>query len=306
MLLPKLWKSCNLPFLESPCIYGFSIADGYGFYLTDFTSLWNQRLNQDELIAVAAENGLEDVTNECMANLLCALEESVSNKDNLSFTQADNVIECKLTGEFNWTFTLTKRSPEQTVTFLSQLNYQQFSNNVYLTHQINNLQKIIAVKDTFIKFLTENFKQTHGLDLINKYKRMNKQDIEAIEQFNKIRWSKASAIEYRKVRTSKKRSEMEELSKNINEAIGNSWKFANSFYTNEEELEEQLSPIKIHPDLSPIKSSSPPPPGAKKKLKFGALGVKPSLPKPHTPVAPTGATPTPSPRKKKQKIGSLH
>ncbi|RLV92457.1 hypothetical protein JA1_003175 [Spathaspora sp. JA1] len=311
MILPKKWKCDNL-LGRKTCLNGITISsNGYSFFMTDFVSLWYEQLNGQEFLKVAAEeHGLEDLTNEGMVKLLTSIEECFLEKK-LSITETDDTLLCSLPGTVSsvfWKFKLVKQSPDKTIEFLAALNYQQFSNHAYLQQQINSLIEIIGVKDTFIRFLVENFKQSHGLELINKYKRMNKEDLHAIEQFNTSRWEKVNANEYRKLRTKRKTNEQEELNNIIKQVAGDQWKFANSFYTAEPEVEEELSPVKIKPESSPVARASAPPPSsplpAKKKLKIGMLGASTKLSAKPEPTTTTTTTTTPSP-KKKRKIGSL-
>ncbi|KAG7660602.1 uncharacterized protein J8A68_005868 [[Candida] subhashii] len=331
--LPTDWKSKSLSILSpSPtCIYGltYNIPElSYGFYLTNFTNLWSQELTREELIKTASGFGFEDASMGDLVSLINITSKGVSQEESLSFRKSDDndeLIECELKlDEINWVFKLQKSNQEELIQFLSRLNYQQFSNHSFLLHQIQDLKHVIGIKDTFIRFLVENFKQSHGLELINNYKRINRTDIESIERFNPERWERGNAISYKKSRSSmKKKSNEDELINNIDTSIKGCWKFANSFYQDipeDKQEEEELSPVKFDAlesvNSSPIKkkhdrgnddspnlshSASPGPQSTspfKKKLKIGALTSKRKSNSP-------SESPSTSPVKKKARIGAL-
>lgn len=329
--LPTNWATKSIPFIDPQiCIYGFAHNQqdlSYGFYLSNFTNVWLQELLRDDLIQTAHKLGFEDASSRELTQLIKLLSEGVTHEDKLSFVQQNQEnITCELKlDEINWSFKLTRQKQDIMIEFLAKLNYQQFANHSYLLHLINHLENVILIKDTYIRFLVENFKQSHGLELINNYKRMNKTDIEAIEKFDIPRWEKRNAISYRKSQSShKKKPTQQELTKIISNAVNStSWKFANLFYQDiQEESDEELSPRKFDalestPMSSPIKmsnptqvpklthtlSSTPTTSPQKKRVKIGALTSKRKAPSQDPPSSP--AQIQSSPVKKKPKIGAL-
>ena len=50
--------------------------------------------------------------------------------------------------------------------------------------QVDSLKRNYFSKDQYSRFLATNFKQSHGMDMINNYKKNNQSDIEFIERFS--------------------------------------------------------------------------------------------------------------------------
>ncbi|RCK66038.1 hypothetical protein Cantr_01713 [Candida viswanathii] len=252
LVLPTQWVSRSLTFLgdSGQCIYGF-IYDtvetcSCGFYLTNFHHVWVQELGKKGIKTAASSIGLEDLSDGDLVHLLRGLNEDV--RSNITFERKDNHIIAATNGQPQWKFSLIKQDDARTVRFLAKLNYQQFANRNFLKYQIDNLKDIIAVKDQYARFLATNFKQSHGMELINNYKRINSSDLESIERFNALRWEEKSAIDYRSLRSRKRGSNEDELKKDISMGVEEPWRFANLFYLNVTEEQEELSPVKFEFD----------------------------------------------------------
>lgn len=259
LILPTQWISKSIPFLEKQeCIYGFIYntlnSCSYGFYLTNFDHVWVQELDKEGIIKAANSIGLEDLKETDLIHLLHELKNDVH--DNITFEQKDDNIIVQTSGQPQWKFSLIQQDDIRTIQFLAKLNYQQFATMNFLKYQIEDLKDIISVKDQYSRFLATNFKQSHGMELINNYKKINRSDLESIERFNPSRWEKKSSIDYRTLRSNNKKSNDEELNKNITLAVENPWKFANLFYLNVTEEQEDLSPVKFEFDDSQSQSQS--------------------------------------------------
>ncbi|RCK65321.1 hypothetical protein Cantr_01207 [Candida viswanathii] len=217
-------------------------------YLTNFEHVWVQELDKQGFTTAADSVGFEDVSDADLVDLLKAISEDVV--DNIEFgPQGDHII-AVTRAQITWKFSLVKQDASRTVLFLARLNYQQFANMSFLKYQVESLKDVISVKDQYARFLATNFKQSHGTELIDNYKRNNRSDLEAIEKFNALRWDKRSSIEYRKMRSKRRGLNDEELDRNIAVAVKEPWKFANLFYLNVTEEQEELSPVKFESDES--------------------------------------------------------
>lgn len=260
LVLPTEWITKSLPILGNnhQCIYGFisnvQIDCSYGFYLTNFEHVWVQELDKQGITTAASSIGLEDLTDSTLIHLLNELKKDIRN--NIQFEQKNGHIIAQADGQPQWKFSLLQQDHSRTIQFLAKLNYQQFANMSYLKFQVDNLKEIISVKDQYARFLATNFKQSHGMELIDNYKRNNRSESESIEKFNPHRWNKKCAIDYRHLRSSKKISNEDELKKNISLAVEEPWKFANLFYLNVTEEQENLSPVKFKVDNSQSSSAS--------------------------------------------------
>lgn len=183
MLLPLNW--IVYPIGNLNVIYGVSIEQmGYTFYATDFKLVWSETLDRSQLIERAQLLGVEDVQTKQLKQIISLIEKNVENTS-FDIPSLSAALDSK---ELKWTFNLRKMNPSECILFLASLNDLQFTNHQVLLAKIHNLERIIEIKDVYTKFLTENFKLSHGMDLITAYKRNNKDDLYAIEPFDETKW----------------------------------------------------------------------------------------------------------------------
>lgn len=303
MSLPTRWNNTRIQHLiPSEVIYGFTYnvnKTSYCLYLTNFKDVWTEALGKIEFLKKTVEYGIEDLNEKRTLELFELLDKGIQDGIDVqkSETAQDELI-FNTTLHLPWTFNLTKSSSEKTIQFFAQLNFQQFSNHRYLQEQLHHLKLVVAVKDTYIKFLYENLKQSHGLDLIDKFKKNNKLNRKYFTAFEVDSWQK----DFEKHASQKTSSELLKLS--IHDV--NTWqKSAESVGEAELESEAEISgpyftsPLKEdshneNSSESPTKRGSPNLPNeATIKDHGGNLLETPILKPPSDPV------------KKKRKLGSL-
>lgn len=230
-LLPTIWETTTVLGLSPPEVqYGFRFDVnhlGYAVYITNFLSLWVQELTRNDIVQQANSIGLEDIDDEAIVDLLKLVGDSSQNSSNLSLTLVENVIEVvvKMSG-INWTFQLHRQLSEVYSEFMVRFCKQLLAVNKFSTYKIDELNAIIKIKDIYSKFLTENFKLSHGMDLINKFKKNNKATAEQFEPFNDTKWNKKLEISYaQESSTTSSQDFWQVLNKLLQEKP--SWKFAN-------------------------------------------------------------------------------
>lgn len=239
-MFPTQWIARSIPFLgqEKPCIYGFihnSEYHYYGFYLCNFENVWKQEVDKQKLVDLARSIGIEDMSDVELGELVNDISRYIPEK--MEFKQDGINVIAETVGDIQWVFNLSRQSQEQTIGFLYKLNYQQFENICFMKFQVDNLKEVISVKDQYSRFLATNFKQSHGMDMINNYKKNNRSDIEFIERFDERKWEKKIVFQYRNNKYG--------LKSNIETAIKTVSKFAN------------LSPVKLDPvEDTPSQSQS--------------------------------------------------
>lgn len=191
MKLPQRWTPVKID--GTSVIYGiYSDNLSYSVYATDFEHVWTEVLTIDELVNKARTFGYEDLDPESIANLLQLITKAMHNTSP-KFRLTWNIEFTVTLPDFSWTFSLKQQDPAQ---FLAHLNRQQFLNQDYLIKQIKDLHNIIRIKDVYTKFLLENFKLSHGIDLISNYKHNNKKDTDHLDPFNEAKWLKKFESSY--------------------------------------------------------------------------------------------------------------
>lgn len=190
MILPQHWVVSTLN--NCKIIYGLSSnlqSPAYTIYISDFRRVWVESLDHHQLIEKAKLLGVEDLRTKQLKEIISLIALKVCVAENMTF-DINNSNLCALLDcvEFKWSFSLMSMKPSECIDFLASLNELQFTNHQVLLEKIHHLQRIIDVKDVYTKFLMENFKLSHGMDLITSYKRNNKSDLDAIEPFVKNKW----------------------------------------------------------------------------------------------------------------------
>ncbi|KGR05481.1 hypothetical protein MG3_05050 [Candida albicans P78048] len=249
-LFPTQWIAKSIPFLgqEKPCIYGFTYNSEcyyYGLYLCNFENVWKQEVEKQKLVHIAKTIGIEDMSDDDLVELINDISRYIPEK--MVFEQDDVNVRARTIGDIEWRFNLSRQNQEQTIEFLYKLNYQQFENICFMKFQVDSLKEIISVKDQYSRFLATNFKQSHGMDMINNYKKNNQSDIEFIERFSPKKWDKKVVSQYRNLQSKNNRSSINGLKICIETAINTISKFASLFSENEAKEEEQSSPVKLDP-----------------------------------------------------------
>ncbi|ODV79091.1 uncharacterized protein CANTADRAFT_34912, partial [Suhomyces tanzawaensis NRRL Y-17324] len=188
--LPTRWHSLSLGFLSRPeVIFGLQhTRSQYTFYLTNFEHVWVEVADKTQLIAKGRQFGFEDLNTSKMMDLIQLLANLDQHKEADFALDGDDIKLLK--NDVHWVFQLAKQPVDVTVQFLRELNMQQFQNHSLLLEKIGDLKHSIEIKDTYSRFLVENFKLSHGMDLISDYKRNNKRDAEFLEPFRSETWEK--------------------------------------------------------------------------------------------------------------------
>ncbi|KAK6458369.1 uncharacterized protein RJT20DRAFT_31265 [Scheffersomyces xylosifermentans] len=271
--LPTEWESKSLSWMSPSrdILYGFSYDPEqytYGFYLTNFNKVWAEEVEGKETFNDIAERyGFEDLSLSKVKDLFQLLYRGIYKEPSLSFESTNRDIKVSLnTNDFNWEFSLKRQDQPQCIEFLAKLNFQQFANHNYLQYKIEDLKRTVEVKDRYIRFLSENFKQSHGTELLAKYRRNNKDDLMYIANFNNSKWETSINRSYKRLRQKSNRDVQADIRDKIRTSISDrqTWKSDQSLSKDSEALTVETSPekpaeaggqfIKAPPDESPTDS----------------------------------------------------
>ncbi|KAI5970771.1 hypothetical protein CANMA_000190 [Candida margitis] len=165
------------------------------------------------------ELGIDGLTNDKLILMLEALVKNISHK--ITFQNCGDII-AQLDLDFSWSFELKKQEPEMSITFLCKLNCQQFVNNTYLQYEINQFKHVLDAKDSYVKFLELNFKQTHGEQLIRQYKKNNKEVLRFITTFDQKEWEQEVKAGFQKQRYQNQSLE-DVIRRDIEKAVATTW-----------------------------------------------------------------------------------
>lgn len=238
--LPLSWNRSRSEQLQpSNIIFGFIYDENdhtYGLYITNFKNVWSEVLTRNQLLQKAGSFGLERLTDSQVVDLLKSLKSAINDLKEIPLEGFDSKNgSMKLTiriEELSWPFELLKRTDNESVQFLAALNFQQFSIQNSLNYKVADLQRIMKKKDYFIKFLSENFKSSHGDELIRKFRKNHHSDIESLDPFNEEKWKMNSDSRYLKGLKKTLKVDTEILIwEFINSSINNkgNWCLANSY-----------------------------------------------------------------------------
>lgn len=270
--LPLSWNSIIIPFANPrKVIYGYQCDFNnkeYSIYVTDFKNVWIEELSKQNIIERANSYGIEDTEDEKLYYLLEVLKNGVESRDadkpllfsvdeiNRAELLKENAILGKFNGEIEWDFTIRKQPPSVAIDVISQINFQQCENHNYLNYKIEQLERLINIKDHYISFLSENYKAINGDQLIKKYRKNNKADAKYLHKYDKTLWSRNTENSYKDVVTKKQNSNeniddrvWSSIEKSINDK--SSWIFSKT-------VEEGLSsePINIKQEAGELLESS--------------------------------------------------
>lgn len=210
--LPLSWNSIFIPFVNPrKVIYGYQCDfnnKAYSIYITDFKNVWLERLSKQDIIDKANSYGIEDTEDEKLHYLLEVLRNGVEcgdvdktllfsiTKINRTMSDNENTIQAKFTGEIDWDFSVVKQSPSNAIDVISQINFQQFENHNYLNYKVEQLERLINIKDHYIIYLSENYKAINGDELIKKYRKNNKADAKYLHKYDRKLWSRKTENSY--------------------------------------------------------------------------------------------------------------
>ncbi|KAI5949587.1 hypothetical protein KGF54_005464 [Candida jiufengensis] len=204
LALPIKWIPVKLQFLEpEECIYGLNFDTEQitcGFYLTNFEQIWSCELTSKELFEKARELGLEGLNDNRLIDLFKTIDENIPQKLDFEL-EADQSITASVDFGLKWSFKLVVNDPQQSINFLTKLNFQNFANLSHLQYQNEKLKENLGVKDAYIRFLELNFKHSHGDDAMVKYKKNNNAVVNSIEKFDPVEWERRVNKEYAKERS---------------------------------------------------------------------------------------------------------
>lgn len=284
--LPLTWNSATIQATDpQKVIYGYQCnldKHYYYVYITDFKDVWLETLSRLEIIEKANAYGMEDLNDESLCYLLDTLKKGFDSEERntilqFSFgskeTDPEKPIHVKFNRDIDWEFSLSKQDSKTAFDIVSYINFQQFENHNYFKHKIDELEKMIEVKDHYIVYLTENYKALNGDELMKKYRKNNKMDVEYIHKYNKAYWSEKVQKSYAATlgrRKYLKKSSNDKLWTHINNSLEDkeAWIFSKLFdllFSEElspeprfikEELPNRTSnPVKIEDDSDTSSSS---------------------------------------------------
>lgn len=210
--LPLSWNSIIILFVNPrKVIYGYQCDfdnKTYSIYITDFKNVWLERLSKQDIIDRANSYGIEDTEDEKLHYLLEVLRTGIECGDadktllfsimNINETRSnnENAIHVKFNGEISWDFSVEKQSPSNAIDLLSQINFQQFENHNYLNYKIEQLERLVNIKDHYTVYLSENYKAINGDELIRKYKKNNKTDAKYLHKYDRKSWNRQTENSY--------------------------------------------------------------------------------------------------------------
>ncbi|CAK9442038.1 uncharacterized protein LODBEIA_P58240 [Lodderomyces beijingensis] len=215
----------------SECIFGLRYDPKIlhcGFYFTNFEQVWVQELDRDELEGKAKRISIDDSGHATLLELLRSINKEIPHR--LKFTISTECIVVDVPIGLDWKFELEQLQPAETINFLTELTYQQFAHSSYLNYKLQGLKSVVGAKDSYIRFLTMNFKQSHGDQAMKKYRLNHDDEAEGIDQFESDKWENRMRKEYRHVLESSGRSKHQQLGQIVQDAVSNDWDFANSVY----------------------------------------------------------------------------
>ena len=213
--LPLSWNSIIIPFANPrKVIYGYQCDfnnKGYSIYITDFKNVWIETLSKKGIIEKVNSYGIEDTEDEKLHYLLEVLKNGVESRDadktlvfsidevNRTEFHKEGIIYGKFNGEIEWDFSMVKQPPSVAIDVISQINFQQCENHNYLNYKIEQLERLIGIKDQYITFLSENYKAINGDQLIKKYRKNNKTDAKYLHKYDKTLWSRSTENSYKDI-----------------------------------------------------------------------------------------------------------
>lgn len=210
--LPLSWNSILISSVNPRnVIYGYQCDFNnkvYSVYITDFKNVWLECLSKQDIIAKANGYGIQDTEDEKLDYLLEVLTNGFKCEDadkTLLFSMAkinetvidtENIIRVNFNGEIEWDFSVVKQPPATAIDIISQINFQQFENHNYLNYKVEELERLVNIKDHYIVYLTENYKAINGDELIKKYRKNNKSDAKYLHKYDREVWNRKMENSY--------------------------------------------------------------------------------------------------------------
>ncbi|KAK6198042.1 uncharacterized protein RJT21DRAFT_116088 [Scheffersomyces amazonensis] len=298
--LPQKWTTSTVQGLQSSEVLIGLVpeTEGYRLYVTNFNGLWTD--TTESVYEYATKLGysvsLDYERKELVATIHKAIYSSKELKSGLICSYHNGQLDIHIDHtDFKWKFYVHQQDSTQLAAFLAGLNYQQFANQQYLTYKLRQLQHSVQVKDLYIKFLSENFKLSHGSQLINKFKKNNKLDASDMAEFNSVEWDKYVNEQYLSQAKRVARSSEKRLHDIVHTSLTDhsAWNFSNIWLTDNFQpsnissapykQEDPFVEIKLkqEPEMEPELKNEPEPeqePDETKrgtKRKFGVLKSSP-------------------------------
>lgn len=113
---------------------------------------------------------------------------SLSSPFNISLT--GDILSISPRTSFKWVFLLKRKTSEKKAMFFARLSKHQMFNHALLVRQVAHLKTVVDIKDSYIKFLYENFRLSHGSEAVDKYGENHVEDKPYLLPFDEERWKR--------------------------------------------------------------------------------------------------------------------
>lgn len=194
-LFPGEWNTVDSSIGQLICGFACDTDDlRYSIYLSDLDICYYETLDKENVIARAKSDGIEDLKDAGIRYLLSGCKQSVDNED-LKVQVYAQELEVVVSKPVEWKFRLRKASVEENAAFFKKLNRQHFQKEGLLLHRIEKLHQLLAGRDYYIMFLSQNLKSINGDEVLRKFERNFKEQSELL-QLKKNDWQKWTEESY--------------------------------------------------------------------------------------------------------------
>lgn len=194
-LFPGEWNTIDSSIGQLICGFACDSDDfRYSIYLSDLDICYYETLNKEQIVARAKSDGIEDLKDADIRFLLSGCKQSVDNEDLKVEISAQELV-VVVSKPVEWKFRLKKATVEENAAFFKKLNRQHFQKEGLLLHRIEKLHQLLAGRDYYIMFLSQNLKSINGDEVLRKFERNFKEQSELL-QLKKNDWQKWSEESY--------------------------------------------------------------------------------------------------------------
>lgn len=194
-LFPGEWVTVDSSIGQLIC--GFACdTDGfrYSIYLSDLDICYYETLGKEQIVARAKSEGIEDLKDTDIRFLLSGCKQSVDSED-VKVEVGVQDLEVVVSKPVEWKFRLSKATVEENAAFFKKLNRQHFQKEGLLLHRIEKLHQLLAGRDYYIMFLSQNLKSINGDEVLRKFERNFKEQTELL-RLKKDDWQKWTEESY--------------------------------------------------------------------------------------------------------------
>ena len=194
-LCPGEWNTVDSSIGQVICGFACDSDDfRYSIYLSDLDICYYETLDKEQIVARAKSEGIEDLKDADIRFLLSGCKQSV-DKEDLKVEVGAQELVVVVSNPVEWKFRLRKASVEENAAFFKKLNRQHFQKEGLLLHRIEKLHQLLAGRDYYIMFLSQNLKSINGDEVLRKFERNFKEQSELL-QLKKDDWQKWSEESY--------------------------------------------------------------------------------------------------------------